>query len=163
MKKRKNAGFSLIELIIVVAIMAILVGVMAPLLLRYIEKTHVASDIQLADTIRNAVALAIVDVEVQNDAASQPFLQQMETSTGMNLDNDATFLSTDCVLRDSLEATFGFSATDLMSQLRSSRGSDCHCTVTTTNGIVKVVFTCTDREGTKDTSNSTPGNDIVAE
>lgn len=163
MKKNKNAGFSLIELIIVIAIMAILVGLMAPLLLRYIEKTHVSSDIQLADTIRNAVALAIIDVEVQNDAASQPFLQQLETSSGMNLDNDSTFLSTDCVLKDSLEDTFGFSTTELMSQLRSARGGDCHCNVTTTNGIVKVVFTSTDCEGTRDTSNSTPGNDITAQ
>lgn len=163
MKKIKNAGFSLIELIIVIAIMAILVGLMAPLLLHYIEKTHVSSDIQLADTIRNAVALAIIDVEVQNDAASQPFLQQLETSSGMNLDNDSTFLSTDCVLKDSLENTFGFSITELMSQLRSAHGGDCHCNVTTTNGIVKVVFTSTDCEGTRDTSNSTPGNDITAQ
>ncbi len=163
MKSNKNAGFSLVELIIVIAITAILVGLIAPFLLRYVEKTRVSADIQLADTIRNAVALAIVDVEVQNDAASQPFLQQMESSGGINLDNDSTFLSTDCVLKESLEDTFGFTVPQIMSQLRSAHGNDCHCTVTTTNGIVKVVFTSTDREGTRDTSNSTPENDIIAQ
>ncbi|HAL02696.1 MAG TPA: hypothetical protein DCP07_05005, partial [Lachnospiraceae bacterium] len=35
---KNNKGFSLVELIIVIAIMAILVGVMAPQLIKYIEK-----------------------------------------------------------------------------------------------------------------------------
>ena len=37
---KKNRGFSLIELIVVVAIMAVLVGVMAPAYLRYVEKAR---------------------------------------------------------------------------------------------------------------------------
>ena len=39
-KKRNNSGFSLIELIVVVAIMAVLVGVLAPAYLRYVEKSR---------------------------------------------------------------------------------------------------------------------------
>ena len=34
----KNKGFSLVELIIVIAIMAILVGIMVPVLMHFIEK-----------------------------------------------------------------------------------------------------------------------------
>ena len=37
---KKNKGFRLIELIVVVAIMAVLVGVLAPAYLRYVEKTR---------------------------------------------------------------------------------------------------------------------------
>ena len=42
----ERKGFSLVELIIVIAIMAILVGVMAPMLIRYIEKSNVSSTFQ---------------------------------------------------------------------------------------------------------------------
>ena len=64
MKKTDNKGFSLVELIIVIAIMAILVGVMAPQLIKYIEKTNVSNDVQICDSIRTAVKTAIMDPAV---------------------------------------------------------------------------------------------------
>ena len=70
----KNKGFSLVELIIVIAIMAILVGVMAPFLYNYIEKTNVSADVQLCDTIQDAIVTAMVDPDVMNaddDSATQ--------------------------------------------------------------------------------------------
>ena len=42
--KRGNGGFSLVELIIVIAIMAVLAGVLAPQYLSYIHKAKVAAD-----------------------------------------------------------------------------------------------------------------------
>ena len=63
---RNNKGFSLVELIIVIAIMAILVGVMAPQLIKYIEKTNVSSDTQLCDSVRTAVTTAMMDPAVIN-------------------------------------------------------------------------------------------------
>ena len=41
MKKTNNKGFSLVELIIVVAIMAILIGVLAPQYIKYVEKSSI--------------------------------------------------------------------------------------------------------------------------
>jgi len=66
MKERKlnNEGFSLIELIVVIAIMAILVGVMAPNVLKYVESSRESADKQVADTLRTAIMTAMVDPSV---------------------------------------------------------------------------------------------------
>lgn len=158
-----NKGFSLIELIIVIAIMVIAVGVMAPQLIRYVEKTNVSSDTQLADTIRTGVSMAIVDAEVQADEASHPYLELMESDTGMNINDNAQFLNSTCVLKTSLETSFGFEISEIMDKIRSAHGDNNDCNVRTEGGVVVVTLTCTDRTGGKDTSNSTPENDICVD
>lgn len=78
---KSNKGFSLVELIIVIAIMAILVGVMAPQLIKYIEKTNVSSDTQLCDTVHTAFVMAMTDPEVltANDAYSASQINNLQT------------------------------------------------------------------------------------
>ncbi|MCQ2080731.1 MAG: type II secretion system GspH family protein [Lachnospiraceae bacterium] len=46
MKKTNNKGFSLVELIIVIAIMAVLIGVLAPQFIQYVAKSRVSTDLQ---------------------------------------------------------------------------------------------------------------------
>ena len=53
--------------------MAILVGVMAPQLIKYIEKTNVSSDIQLCKTIKTAMETAATDAAVANESDYTPF------------------------------------------------------------------------------------------
>ena len=50
-KKLNNKGFSLVELIIVIAIMAVLIGVLAPQYLKYVEKSRVSADADQIDTL----------------------------------------------------------------------------------------------------------------
>lgn len=59
MKKTNNKGFSLVELIIVIAIMAILAGAIAPALIKYIDKSRKSNDVSAAKTIKTAVETAL--------------------------------------------------------------------------------------------------------
>ena len=59
MKKTNNKGFSLVELIIVIAIMAILAGAIAPALIKYIDKSRKSNDVSSAKTIKTAVETAL--------------------------------------------------------------------------------------------------------
>ena len=54
---KDNKGFSLVELIVVIAIMAVLIGVLAP----NIEKSRESTDLQNLDTIRDGAIYSISD------------------------------------------------------------------------------------------------------
>lgn len=53
----ENKGFSLVELIIVISIMAILASALAPSLIKYINKARLARDIDSGRELAHALCL----------------------------------------------------------------------------------------------------------
>ena len=105
-KSMNNKGFSLVELIIVIAIMAILIGVMAPQLLRYVERTRVSSDTQFADSVRTAVTTAMMDPAVIGAAdTSATSIQGLATATDL-----VTLMGTDNAFTRAIAETLGETA-----------------------------------------------------
>jgi type IV pilus assembly protein PilA len=60
-KEMNNKGFSLVELIIVIAIMAILVGALAPQFMKYVERSRKSTDVQNVATIITALQVYAAD------------------------------------------------------------------------------------------------------
>lgn len=61
MKKKNNEGFSLVELIIVIAIMAVLVIVLAPTFLKFVEKGRETTDMDNVTMAKEAVQVYVAD------------------------------------------------------------------------------------------------------
>lgn len=72
--KKNNKGFSLVELIIVIAIMSVLVGVLSPQFVKYVEQARRATDIQNAEQIRTAILADIADGTIAGIGTDMTFV-----------------------------------------------------------------------------------------
>lgn len=63
-KKMNNKGFSLVEIIIVIAIMAILAGALAPQFMKYVNKSRVAADERNIDLLISTANIVLADENV---------------------------------------------------------------------------------------------------
>ena len=146
---RKNKGFSLVELIIVIAIMAILVGVMAPQLIKYIEKSKVSADTQLAGTVQTALVTALADPQV-NDASTY----NNEFNSLVNAVDVGTALNQNAI-GSAMKENLGVSnAAELSSSLKSYNAKSISLQVIDANSV-SVWLPGTDASGSKGRNTST--------
>ena len=128
MKKMNNKGFSLVELIIVIAIMAILIAVLAPQYLRYVEKSRLQSDNSAIGEVANAIKVA---------AANDDINKEIGSSVTVKL--DGTYGGAGTLLKEELEAVCG---TSLSATSNSYSGGLPDLTAAkNSNGVVEVSTT----------------------
>ena len=115
-KKKNNKGFSLVELIVVIAIMAVLMAVLVPTLVRNVEKSRVQTDKSALAEVRQSVITAL---------AQEKFIDAKPSTTGAKVDADGKIKiadlfgteAADKALATEVEATIGASTVALKSSM----------------------------------------------
>lgn len=129
MKKENmnNKGFSLVELIIVIAIMAILIVVLAPQYLKYVERSRNSTDLQNVTTIKTAIETYAADPQAASTfTAGTAFNIVIKQSGGTCADATASAALADAAL------TIG----DIKCSSRSAWGSYTITGTPQTNGSI---------------------------
>lgn len=115
MKKMNNKGFSLVELIIVIAIMAILIAVLAPQYIKYVEKSRKSADLDNYQKIIDAVQVAYSDTDLNLTVPSGGVTITLSSASGT-----ATAIS-DTSLQGALENT-GVDVTKIVTKSSAYKG-----------------------------------------
>lgn len=101
-KEMNNKGFSLVELIIVIAIMVILIAVLAPQYLRYVEKSRVASDQNTMVEYINAMQTVASDPEISlTDGTGVDYTVSIQSDGTIKVGDDLKTILTDYGILDS--------------------------------------------------------------
>ena len=129
MKKLNNKGFSLIELIIVMAIMAILTVAIAPQYLKYVERSRKSTDVQTVASIITAIDIYAAD----------PVVGGLTPSTSATLaltEGGSTAIGNTSFVEKALQNA-GITSVELKS--KQWRSSDDTLTITATVGATGAV------------------------
>lgn len=139
-KERMNdKGFSLVELIIVIAIMAILLVVLAPQYLRYVERSRNSTDLQNAAEIVTALQIYAADP----DATVTPTAGNITIGTA-----DQTLNPTNTFVGAALADAGLLDASNVLHTRRQSRTAwnDYTITWTVNNGSLKFTYSAANEE-----------------
>ena len=146
MKKKNNKGFSLVELIVVIAIMAVLMVVLAPAMLRYVEKTRVQKDDSAVSEVANAAELALADETIYT-AADGAATITITVEDGKNITAKAGTENFEALAKD-VKATVG-EKIDFVSKARNDKTATIQLTYDAKRGAY-ILYTesgATDSDG----------------
>ena len=87
-KKMNNKGFSLVELIVVVLIMAIIAVALAPQVMKWVDESRISTDIQMYDNMFSCVQTALADEEALAEVKTTAVEITIE-KTGVKIDGTA--------------------------------------------------------------------------
>lgn len=143
--KKENKGFSLVELIIVIAIMAILVGIVGTQVIPYIDKSRNAKDVQKLSGLCTDAMTAYSSNAATLDATS---VYTIEIGDSVDVKKGGA-ADTDTTLKDAFEELNGIKkVSDL--KLESKAGKDVtKVTITCQNTGDMITVTTTLKSGSK--------------
>lgn len=84
-KKKDNKGFTLVELVIVIAILAILVGILAPQYTKYVEKSRKSVDVNNMEELVKAVEVYVIDSATKKSLSDQAAIELKLDQTGVTV------------------------------------------------------------------------------
>ena len=87
-RKKDNKGFTLVELVIVIAILAILVGLLAPQYTKYVEKSRKTADVDNMDEIVKAIQVYAVDQGAQTGGNTEKTITVTLTANGASINDE---------------------------------------------------------------------------
>ncbi len=136
MKKTDNKGFSLVELIIVIAIMAVLIAVLAPQFLRYVERSRIARDNSAIGEVATSIKAGMADEAINSGVAAAGTAVYAATAAAAGTPTQFTFTAAaNSGLDDELIASVG-NPVNLTSSAYSTNAPTI--TVTVTAGVVTI-------------------------
>lgn len=111
-KKNGTKGFSMVELIIVIAIMAILIALIGTQLIPYLEKSRENKDLNTLDSAKTALQSVIVDYEIKasdfgTNARTIADLDNVKTGATASFEKYAGFTSGEANSKFASEAADG--------------------------------------------------------
>jgi type IV pilus assembly protein PilA len=150
MKKLNNKGFSLVELIIVIAIMAILVGVVGTQVIPYLENSRKAKDQQVLSAWNTAAVSAY-----STEAGSLDSTAEYKITCNVNASKQGTFSYSSTPssasglsnLQKTFEALTAISGSYDFGQMASKAGKAITKVEITINGVDGQVVTVTTCSG----------------
>jgi len=131
MKKLNNSGFSLIELIIVMAIMAILTIAVAPQYLKYVERSRKSVDVQTMATVVSAIQIYAADPMADSAASDTQAIKVGDTTPVSGMTGYVGKALTNA----------GISDVVIKSKEWTNSSADLSIVVTVTDGVPKIDVT----------------------
>lgn len=135
-KKKDNKGFTLVELVIVVAILAILVGLLAPQYTKYVEKSRKSADANNLEEMVKAFQVTHADLETGIEDGTYVITVSAAADVAFTYTGTAS------------DATSGTPAADITNSMEEILGSDWQDTVLKSknwdNDAISATFVVTD-------------------